>query len=84
MRGNSPILTAMLLGMSTIFAKGSAAGDTSVNAGSEMGLSRLGYEHLDLGRPAVAPRALLPEWQAIKNRLAEQHHFTFSLAYSAL
>lgn len=68
-------------------ADGEEAGFQIANADAfvpEMRLGRLDHALLDPRRPAIAPRALLPDWHAMKKRLAEQHNFTFTLAYSAL
>lgn len=84
MRSEIILRIAISVGMATLFAHVSAADNTPATVAAERSKSQLDRALLDSGRPAVAPRALLPEWQAMKKRLADQHHFTFSLAYSAL
>lgn len=52
------------------------------------------FSRMDLGRHEItrwggvaaarAPRAIIPEWFAMKERLESQHGLSFSLAYSAL
>jgi len=80
MRRDCTLLTAVAVGMFVVFAHDSAADDTSVTVSPERSASRLDHALMDPARPAIAPRALLPHWHAMKERLKEQHNFTFSLA----
>ncbi len=87
MRLTAAILFSVFLSLSAAFAtdnNGPPAVLSFDASNSAMRLGRVDDAHLDARRPAVAPRALFPDWHAMKTRLEEQHHFSFSLAYSAI
>lgn len=84
------LLAIILTSACSLGSFAATAGDTTyavreLDAGpSDKRLEDLDHGHFDRVHPAIAPRALFPEWHAMKKRLEEQYNFSFSLGYSAI